>query len=75
MTARNDITGDLIKTKGTNSSEFDKNFDAIFPQKPDTIEDGHGNSWQKCGKRCWLEVIGVGKVQCNKPNCGGNYVA
>ena len=36
MTARNDITGDLIKTKATMGQEFEDNFNRIFGQKKKT---------------------------------------
>jgi len=33
FTARNDITGDAIRT-GNNSTEFDENFDKVFNKEP-----------------------------------------
>lgn len=33
MATRNDITGDLIKTKVTKSKEYENNYDAIFRKK------------------------------------------
>lgn len=33
MVARNDITGDLIKTKATMGSEFEENFKRIFGER------------------------------------------
>lgn len=33
MTTRNDVTGDLIKSR-VNSKEFEDNFDTIFRKKP-----------------------------------------
>ena len=36
MTARNDITGDLIKTKATMGQEFEDNFNKIFGKKKTT---------------------------------------
>lgn len=46
---------------------FSKNYDAIFGQQ--MIEDGRGNSWTKCSRNCWLEVVRPGEVQCNHPKC------
>jgi hypothetical protein len=68
LASRNNITGDLIKSKGF-SKEFDENYDTIFPEKVEVLDDGFGNVYQKCGKRCWLEIVRPGKVQCDKPNC------
>ena len=36
MTTRNDVTGDLIKSR-VNSKEFEDNFDAIFRQNKDKV--------------------------------------
>lgn len=68
MASKNDITGDLIKSK-SNSKSFDENFDKIFPEKIETLTDGTGKSWQKCGRRCWLDINENGAASCNKPNC------
>ena len=38
MPAKNDITGDVIKSKA-NSKAFDDNFDKIFGKKPKYSED------------------------------------
>jgi len=38
MTAKNDITGDSIKTK-SNSQKYVDNYDAIFRKKPETPEE------------------------------------
>lgn len=66
-TARNDITNDLIATKGTSES-YAENYEKNFPKSFGTVTDGF-SIWEKCGKRCWLEVVRPGSVQCNKPNC------
>lgn len=33
-------------------------------QSSDTLDDGHGNRWDKCGPGCTLHVVRPGKVQC-----------
>lgn len=38
MTARNDITGDAIKTKGSNDA-YRSGWDAIFGKKPTKLDD------------------------------------
>jgi len=38
MTARNDVTGDKIKSR-TNTKKFNENFDRIFGKKKDKKED------------------------------------
>lgn len=38
MTAKNDITGDLIKSR-VNSKEFSENFDRIFGVKQEKLSD------------------------------------
>ena len=35
MTAKNDVTGDLIKSKHGNKEAFDQNYDAIFRKTPE----------------------------------------
>lgn len=30
----------------------------------DTLDDGHGNQWRKCGPNCTLDVVRPGEVQC-----------
>lgn len=37
MVAKNDITGDLIKSKVSKSKEFEDNFDRIFRQKKEEV--------------------------------------
>lgn len=67
MAAKNEITGDSIQTKGGFSKEGEKNFDAIFPEKFETLTI-RGESMTKCMKRCWLEIKD-GNFICNKPGC------
>jgi hypothetical protein len=50
-----------------NDALYAENFAKIFANP--SIEDGHGNSWQKCSRNCWLEVVSPGKVQCEHPKC------
>lgn len=40
-------------------------------QAPETIEDGFGSTWSKCGPSCDLVVVRPGKVQCEEidPAC------
>lgn len=38
MTAKNDITGDEIKTKGVVTQQFRDNFDRIFGKQKDVVE-------------------------------------
>lgn len=73
MATTNPITGDLIASRLSNKNYSD-NYDTIFPEKLEVIEDNNGNRWQKCGKRCWLEVVEDGKVKCDKKGCTNDYV-
>lgn len=73
MVAKNDITGDAIASRLSNKNYSD-NYDSIFPEKLAVIEDSIGNRWQKCSKRCWLEVVEDGKVKCDKKGCTNDYV-
>jgi hypothetical protein len=43
MTSRNDVTGDLIKSR-KNSKEFEDNFDKIFRKNKDPLCDVCGKS-------------------------------
>ena len=55
MAARNDITGDLIKTKTGNSDSYADNFDRIFgkkkPKEPEQLELDFGDEHR-------IDVIG-----------------
>ena len=51
---------------------YAENFAKIFANP--VIEDGHGNSWEKCSRNCWLEIVRPGKVQCEQPKCPNNLV-
>lgn len=51
MTARNNITGDLIKSR-TNSKEFEDNFDKIFRNK-DPLCDVCGKSLNATKECAW----------------------
>ena len=46
MAAKNDVTGDSIKTRG-NSVEYQKGWDAIFGKKDKKKEKGDGNERSK----------------------------
>lgn len=70
-TAKNDITGDALVSKGA-SKEYSENYDTIFGKKNSCIIDDNGVEFEKCGKRCWLEIKD-GKPTCNKPNCLGKF--
>lgn len=68
MATTNDITGDLIKSK-RNSKEFDENYDNIFPPNYGKVVDNvTGTEYNKCCRRCWLEV-NDGVKTCTKKGC------
>ena len=53
MVARNDITGDKIKSKVSNK-EYEDNFDKIFRNKSSTDKPAQSNEWDESR----LDVIG-----------------
>lgn len=71
MAARNEITNDLLVSKGA-TKEYSENYDKIFGVKVETLKNSEGKEFTKCGQRCWLEIKDD-KPFCNKPNCLGRY--
>lgn len=37
--------------------------------KPEMLDDGFGNQWEKCGPDCCLEIVRPGKGQCEADHC------
>lgn len=64
---KNDITGDALISKTINKN-YATNYDTIFKKELTVLSNGYGETKQKCGSRCWLEVIN-GDFVCNKPKC------
>jgi hypothetical protein len=52
MTSRNDVTGDLIKSR-KNSKEFEDNFDKIFRKNKDPLCDVCGKSLTATKECAW----------------------
>ena len=52
MAARNDVTGDLIKSR-KNSKEFEDNFDKIFRKNKDPLCDVCGKSLSATKECAW----------------------
>jgi hypothetical protein len=52
MTTRNDVTGDLIKSR-VNSKEFEDNFDAIFKKNKDPLCDVCGKALGATKECAW----------------------
>jgi hypothetical protein len=52
MTSRNDVTGDLIKSR-KNSKEFEDNFDRIFRKNKDPLCDVCGKSLSATKECAW----------------------
>ena len=51
MASRNDVTGDLIKSR-KNSKEFEDNFDRIFRKNKDPLCDVCGKTLSSKGQEC-----------------------
>lgn len=51
MASRNDVTGDLIKSR-KNSKEFEDNFDKIFRKNKDPLCDVCGKTLSSKGQEC-----------------------
>lgn len=51
MATRNDVTGDLIKSR-KNSKEFEDNFDKIFRKNKDPLCDVCGKTLSSKGQEC-----------------------
>jgi hypothetical protein len=51
MTSRNDVTGDLIKSR-KNSKEFEDNFDKIFRKNKDPLCEVCGKTLSAKGQEC-----------------------
>lgn len=66
---------DFVKIAGEPGAKFYGLFSQALDDDPDTINDGHGNYWDKwcpdCGAE--MEIVRPGKVQCSK-GCGSDQL-
>lgn len=64
----NDITGDALVSRG-NNKKYDDNYDNIFSPKTGVVIDTvTGKEYNKCSKRCWMDVAD-GVKTCIKQGC------
>lgn len=71
--AKNDITHDALISRG-NTKEYEENYDKIFqPNYGKVVDTVTGKEYNKCCRRCWLEVAD-GVKTCTKKGCNiGEY--